>query len=214
MSYTFHIRKNVKWHDGKPLTAEDIRWALTEIIMKYNPNASTSFAPVSSRGSAERLYARHPNEVPLPGVYALGFCDQWIYPKQLYQGTDPRQNERNYKNPVGTGPFMFKEWVRGSHILMERNPNYYKPGQPYVDRVVTKIIPDAAARVVALETGKWITSGIYGYPPQPCRTSRRTKTSRSSRTSNGSTTAGYGTYERAERVPEGEGGAPGTVLRN
>jgi peptide/nickel transport system substrate-binding protein len=90
--------------------------------------------------------------------------NQWIYPKHLYEGTDPRQNEHNFKNPIGTGPFVLKEWVRGSHIVMERNPDYYKKGQPYLDRVVAKFIPNANARVLALETGEIDFVSIYGLP--------------------------------------------------
>jgi peptide/nickel transport system substrate-binding protein len=175
LSYTFRIRKNVKWHDGKPMIAEDIRWALTEITMKYNPIASTGFAPVASVEAPDDstlvIRMKHPFAAFMPWA----FVNQWIYPKHLYQGTDPRQNERNYKNPVGTGPFMLKESVRGSHILMERNPNYYKAGQPYLDRVVAKIIPDAAARVVALETGEVDYISIYGLPSSAVPDLRKNK---------------------------------------
>jgi peptide/nickel transport system substrate-binding protein len=112
---------------------------------------------------------------PFPAFFPWAFVNQWIYPKHLYQGTDPRENERNYKNPVGTGPFVFKEWVRGSHILMERNPNYYKPGLPYLDRVVAKVIPDAAARVVALETGEVDYLSIYSLPSSSVPELRKSK---------------------------------------
>ncbi|MGL9750267.1 MAG: ABC transporter substrate-binding protein [Symbiopectobacterium sp.] len=59
----------------------------------------------------------------------------------------------NRTAPIGTGPFVFKEWVRGSHILYEHNPNYWDQPKPYIDRLVVKIIPDAATRTIALETG-------------------------------------------------------------
>nr|WED70254.1 ABC transporter substrate-binding protein [Pectobacterium colocasium] len=75
-----------------------------------------------------------------------------IVPKHLYEGTDILSNPHNTA-PIGTGPFVFKEWVRGSHILYERNPNYWDSPKPYVDKLVVKIIPDAATRTIALETG-------------------------------------------------------------
>jgi peptide/nickel transport system substrate-binding protein len=59
---------------------------------------------------------------------------------------------------------MFKEWVRGSHILFERNPNYYKKDMPYLDRVVARFIPDPSARVIALERGEIDYLSIYGLP--------------------------------------------------
>ena len=164
MSYTFRIRRNIRWHDGKPLKAEDIRWALTEINMKYNPIASTGFAAVDKiEAPDEHTLVVRMNQ-PFPAFLPWSLVNQWIYPKHIYEGTDPRQNERNFKNPVGSGPFVFKEWVRGSHILMERNPNYYKKDQPYLDRVVAKFIPNANARVLALESGEIDYVSIFGLP--------------------------------------------------
>uniref|UniRef100_UPI001EF7A837 ABC transporter substrate-binding protein n=1 Tax=Klebsiella pneumoniae TaxID=573 RepID=UPI001EF7A837 len=52
------------------------------------------------------------------------------------------------------GPFVFKEWVRGSHILLERNPDYWDQPKPHVDRLVLRFISDPAARAVAIETGQ------------------------------------------------------------
>ena len=75
-----------------------------------------------------------------------------MVPKHLYEGTNILSNPHNTA-PIGTGPFVFKEWVRGSHILYERNPNYWDQPKPYIDRLVVKIIPDAATRTIALETG-------------------------------------------------------------
>ena len=164
MSYTFRIRRNIQWHDGKPLKAEDIRWALSEINMKYNPIASTGFAAVDKMEAPDEYTLVVRMKRPFPAFLPWSLVNQWIYPKHIYEGTDPRQNERNFKNPVGSGPFVFKEWVRGSHILMERNPNYYKKDQPYLDRVVAKFIPNANARVLALESGEIDYVSIFGLP--------------------------------------------------
>lgn len=175
MSYTFKIRKGVKWHDGKPLTADDVRWALTEITMKYNPNASTSFGAVASIEAPDETTLLVKMKQPFPAFMPWSLVNQWIYPRHIYEGTDPRQNERNYKNPVGSGPFVFKEWVRGSHITFERNPNYYIPGEPYVDRVVARFIPDAGARVIALESGEVDYLNIYGLPTSAIADLRKNK---------------------------------------
>ncbi len=58
------------------------------------------------------------------------------------------------QHPVGTGPFQLKEWKKGSYIILERNPNYWKAGHPYLDRVVMRAIPDDNGRVVALQNGE------------------------------------------------------------
>lgn len=55
---------------------------------------------------------------------------------------------------VGTGPFKLTEWTPGSHLIFDRNPDYWDPGKPYLDRIILRIITDPAARAVALETGE------------------------------------------------------------
>ena len=79
----------------------------------------------------------------------------YILPKHLYEGTDLKKNPYNNK-PIGTGPFMFKEWARGSHIELVKNPNYFargKEGKPYIDRLVFRVIPAPASRILALKKG-------------------------------------------------------------
>jgi peptide/nickel transport system substrate-binding protein len=164
LTYTFKIRQNAKWHDGRRLTAEDVRYALADINMKYNPIASTGFAAVDKIEAPDDTTLVIRMKTPFPAFLPWSFVNQWIYPKHIYEGTDPRQNERNYKNPIGSGPFMLREYVRGSHIVMERNPNYYMSGMPYLDRVVAKFIPNNAARVLALETGEVDYVSIYNLP--------------------------------------------------
>lgn len=73
--------------------------------------------------------------------------------KHLYEGTNPLTNLWNVK-PVGTGAFRFKEWVRGSHIVLERKPDYWDSGKPRLDRIIFKMLPDAGARSVALESNE------------------------------------------------------------
>jgi peptide/nickel transport system substrate-binding protein len=65
---------------------------------------------------------------------------------------------------VGTGPFIFKEWVRGSHAVLERNPNYWDKPKPYLDRVIIRFMPDAAARAAAFESGDLDLGGSAPVP--------------------------------------------------
>ncbi len=104
---------------------------------------------------------------------ALTASETPIVPKHRYDGDV--LGSPNGKAPIGTGPFVFKEWVQGSHILYERNPDYWDPGKPYLDRIVVRFIADANARAVALETGEV----LYG-PDTRCRSpsSMRSKPTR------------------------------------
>ena len=85
-------------------------------------------------------------------MFEPGFAP--IMPKHIYAGTDYMTNPANQK-PVGTGPFMFKEWKRGEYIKLARNPDYWKPGKPYLDELVFNVIPDAASRAVASSAAAW-----------------------------------------------------------
>jgi peptide/nickel transport system substrate-binding protein len=91
-------------------------------------------------------------------IKALTAAEAPMMPRHIYEGTDPLANP-NGNAPIGTGPYKFKEWVRGSHIVYERNPDYWQPGLPLVDRLVYKTLPDAGSRSIAFENG----SGDLGY---------------------------------------------------
>src|SRR5262249_58671818 len=85
-------------------------------------------------------------------IKALTAAESPIVPKHVYEGTDPLANP-NGNAPIGTGPYKFKEWVRGSHIIYERNPDYWGSPLPRVDRIVFKFLPDPGARSIAFENG-------------------------------------------------------------
>ena len=88
---------------------------------------------------------------PFLGIFEVGSMP--MIPKHIYEGTDFKTNPAN-NTPIGTGPFMFKEWQKGSFIRLVKNPNYYIKGKPNLDEIYWHVIPDAAARSVAFETGK------------------------------------------------------------
>jgi peptide/nickel transport system substrate-binding protein len=74
------------------------------------------------------------------------------------------RNHAFHTKPIGTGPFRVVEWKKGDYILIERNPDYWRPGLPYVDRMVFKIIPDAATRAAAMEKGEVDVQGLGAIP--------------------------------------------------
>ncbi|MFP5377468.1 MAG: ABC transporter substrate-binding protein, partial [Acidimicrobiia bacterium] len=93
-----------------------------------------------------------------PLLQQLDVTEAPILPKHKYEGTDPSQNPTNTA-PVGTGPFRFVSYTKGSEIRMERNPDYFKDDLPYLDEIVIRIIPEQSAQVLALEGGEvdWIS---------------------------------------------------------
>src|SRR5690606_20415442 len=85
---------------------------------------------------------------------ALGGSEAPIVPAHLYPaGEDPGGNPNN-RAPIGTGPFVFKEWVQGSHVLYDRNENYWDAPKPFVDRLIVRFISEPGAAIAALEAGE------------------------------------------------------------
>lgn len=149
----FHLRPGVKWHDGVPFTSADVKFSFDEIWTKIHPHGRSAYAGVLSVEAPDPLTVvfnlKNPSEVIFS---ALNSAESQILPKHLYEGTDIVRNPWNVK-PIGTGPFRFKEWVRGDRIVLERNPDYWDTGKPYLDTVIIRTIPDATARYAAFETG-------------------------------------------------------------
>ncbi|XAH24350.1 ABC transporter substrate-binding protein [Xylophilus sp. GW821-FHT01B05] len=147
------LRKNVLWHDGKPFTSADVKFSAENVWKQYAPFARRVFQHLSKVEAPDSHSIVLTLAKPTPVVLnALDVVAAPILPKHLYEGTDIPNNPYNNK-PVGTGPFVFKEWSRGSHIALERFDKYWVPGLPYLDKLTFKIIPDVAGRATALETG-------------------------------------------------------------
>lgn len=147
------LRKNVLWHDGKPFTSADVKFSAEQVWKQYAPTARRVFQYLTKVEAPDAHTVVLTLSKPTPVILnALDVVAAPVLPKHLYEGTDIPNNPYNNK-PVGTGPFVFKEWSRGSHIALERFDRYWVPGLPYLDRLTFKIIPDVAGRATALETG-------------------------------------------------------------
>lgn len=154
MTITFKLREGVKWHDGKPFTSADVAYSIMEILKKHHPRGRSVFASVSAAETPDDHTVILRLAKPAPALMAaLSSEESPIVPKHVYEGTDVANNPNNNK-PIGTGPFRFVEWSRGSHVILERNPTYWDQGKPLLDRLVVRVYPDASARVAAFEAGE------------------------------------------------------------
>jgi peptide/nickel transport system substrate-binding protein len=152
-TYTFYLVKNAEWHDGTPFTSADVKFSFEKVLLDYQTRLTAVKKYFESIEAPDDHTVVFKLTDPVPHLYLPLIMDCPIVPKHLYEGTDPLTNPHNYA-PIGTGPFVFKEWVKGSHITLERNDNYFKEGKPYLDRVIFKIIPEEAALVMALDAGE------------------------------------------------------------
>lgn len=153
LRYSFTLRRGVKWHDGADFTSRDVAYSL-QLLKQHHPRGRGTLAFVREVLTPDPHTAEILLDKPAPYLLAaLTASESPIVPRHVYEGTDPLANA-NGRAPIGTGPFVFKEWKQGSHILLERNPHYWDEGKPFLDRIVIRFIADANARAVALETGE------------------------------------------------------------
>ena len=155
LRYTFKLRPGVKWHDGAPFTSGDVAFTQTVLL---NPDVDVrgrvgwnKIARVETPDDSTVIFQFSAIDAPfLDRVAALGILPRHILGK--LSGAEIKAHKW-FRAPVGTGPFVFKEWVPGSHLVLVKNPSYWKPGKPYLDRIIYKIVPDANALLNQLETG-------------------------------------------------------------
>lgn len=166
LKYTFHL-VDAKWQDGKPFTSADVKFTLENVSAKYGPRFQTAAKDLASIQTPDA----HTVVINLKQPFGPMLLDMdcanntGILPEHVFQNTNILQNAASLNKPVSVGPFVLQQWVRGDHITLARNPNYWKKGRPYVDRLIFKEIPDASSRVLALKSGS-INDIFYYYLQQ------------------------------------------------
>ncbi|MBN9087852.1 MAG: ABC transporter substrate-binding protein [Reyranella sp.] len=171
-SYTVKLREGVKFHDGKPMTADDVAYSVDEVWKKYAATASMadySGVETPDAGTVVISYSRPMPEFTFASL--LSGSVNYVLPRHVYAGSDALANPAN-DAPIGTGPWKLKQWVRGSHIELVRNDDYWRPGFPYMDRLVLRFVRDPAGRAAALEAGE-IQVGVFN-PVSPTEIKRLT----------------------------------------
>jgi peptide/nickel transport system substrate-binding protein len=151
---TFKLQEGVTFHNGKPFTSADVQFSFMEVLKKYHPTAPVILSEVTAVETPDPMTAVLHLANPAPYLMkALAARDLPIVCKAVFEGTDILNNPTANK-PIGTGPYKFGQWDRGQAIRLDRNPNYWKKGLPYLDRIVARFIPDAATRSAAMEAGE------------------------------------------------------------
>ena len=163
LTITFNIRKGVKFHDGHPMTSEDVRYSIMEVLIKYHPRGG-KFKIIESIKTPDDHTVLIKLKSSSPALMmAFSGYESPIIPKHLFAGKDVKNHPLANK-PIGTGPFKFVEWKRGQYMRFDRNPDYWSPGQPYFDRIVVQTIPDSATRSAVLEKGDFQLAGFGAVP--------------------------------------------------
>lgn len=162
---TFKLRDGVKWHDGKPFTSADVQYSAMEqwkVHLNYGTTLQLYLEAVETPDPLTAVF-RYSRPMPL-NLLLRALCDLgYVVPKHVFAGSNVLENPANTA-PIGTGPFKFVEYQRGQYVIAERNPNYWREGFPYLDRIVWRFITDRAAATAAMETGAVQLSAYNGLP--------------------------------------------------
>jgi peptide/nickel transport system substrate-binding protein len=157
-TWTFKLRKGVKFHDGREFDSGDAKATIARVMDKATAStARVNFDIVSSIDTPDKYTVVFNLKIPYSGFAdILGDRQTRIVPKDKL---DTLAN-----NPIGTGPFQLAEFKPGDRIVLKKNPNYYLPGTPKLDGIIFLIMPETAARIAALDTGA--VDLVWDLPPE------------------------------------------------
>jgi peptide/nickel transport system substrate-binding protein len=151
---TFNLRQGVKWHDGKPFTAKDVVCTFDMLMdksaVKFRKNPRKTWydnvAEVAASGDYQAVFSLKRPQPALLALLASGYSP--IYPCHV----SPAEMRTH---PIGTGPFKFVEFKQNESIKLTRNPDYWKPGLPYLDGIEFTIVPNRSTAILAFIAGKF-----------------------------------------------------------
>ena len=151
---TFPLREGVKWHDGKPFTARDVKctWDMlagkSSEKLRINPRKAwyRNLEEVTTNGDYEATFHLKRPQPALLSLLASGWAP--VFPCHV----SPRDMR---SHPIGTGPFKFVEFKPNEHIWVARNPDYWKPDRPYLDGVEYTILKNRSTVILAFIAGKY-----------------------------------------------------------
>lgn len=153
--YTFKLRKNVKWHDGKPFTAEDVLFSFQKFLPATFARTRQVMEKVETITAPDSHTVVFRLKQPFPSFMLIfDATGGTIMPRHVYEGVTEYRTAPQNNTIVGTGPFRVKEWRKGAYIHLVRNPDYWSPGKPHLDNIYFHVIPDANGRAIAFETGR------------------------------------------------------------
>lgn len=175
---SFTLREGVTWHDGRPFTADDVRFTFDQVLKVHHPRGRVAFAVIEAIETPDDRTVIFRLSRPSPAFMYQVATESPIIPAHIYADEDVVEGPHATceQLPVGTGAFQVTEYVRGERLVLERNPdwwgseeNYWGAGQPYLDRILVPFIPDAVSRVNGLLSGEF---DYIGYSMLPLNEAR------------------------------------------
>jgi len=152
LTYTFHLKKGVKFSDGTPVTGEDWVWTLKRARdTKESPWRFTLEALKDVTAPDDNTLILTLKEPWAPFLADLAMFNSLLQKKAYYEKVG---QEAYSQKPIGTGPYLFKEWKKGEYILLEKNPYYHIKGLPKTDEIKFVVVGDSNTRILQLQAGQ------------------------------------------------------------
>jgi len=153
LTVTWKLKPDLKWSDGEPFTSDDIKFTWEVLSNPASGSIQISgFEQIGSIDTPDDLTAVIHYKTPFAG-YATQF-GSGVFPRHAAGSPETLTTWEWNTRPVGMGPFVVTDWVSGDSITMEPNPNYFEPGKPYLDKLIFKVIPEAATQTAMMKTGE------------------------------------------------------------
>lgn len=163
LTYTFYLADNVTWHDGEPFTSADVEFTFEHVILPLHPAGQSVFGKVTDVECPDEytvvfhLNQPHPDFMFFHCIPYAGIIAKHVFTHPdgtLFSGDEIMAEQGNPDYIIGTGPFTLGDWVHGSYLIANRNPNYFLWPLPYLDRIVYSIVPSAEVRTMQLLGGE------------------------------------------------------------
>jgi peptide/nickel transport system substrate-binding protein len=153
--WTFHLRKDVKWQDGEPFTAKDVVFTFQAIEDEKNNSPSRSSFILDGKPIVFEVVDDYTVRATLPSLQPafIYYMDMYIVPEHILGTSTDLEHDPYNQKPIGTGPFQVTEWKAGEEVDTVKFKDYFR-GEPYLDQVVFRTVPDSQAATVALQTGE------------------------------------------------------------
>ncbi len=154
LSVTLRLRKDAVFHDGKPITSDDVAFSI--LTIRDNHPFNTMLRPVEAVETPDPHTAVIRLKSPHPAIlFAMGPPLMPILPKHVYgDGKQIKQHPANTRNVVGSGPFRLVDVKPGDQFVLERFDKFFMPGKPYLDRIIVKLYPDSQTSILEFEAGR------------------------------------------------------------
>jgi peptide/nickel transport system substrate-binding protein len=153
-TWTFKLRPGVKFHDGTPFNAQAVKENFDRQKDPANKCRCAFYIAfvhdVQALDELTVVYNLNDPSVTLPALLTIQSTNNVVQSPTAWKTKGDDYN----RNPVGTGPYILKSWAAGDRLVLEKNPDYWNKGHPYLDRIVLKPLPDAQSRFASLQSGE------------------------------------------------------------